>query len=322
MIKKWLIIVVVSTLMPVWASANELDYPNRPVKIVVPVSVGGGGDYIARAWSNELSQRLGQPVVIDNRGGAGTVIGTQLVANATADGYTLLLTNQALAANPYLRANLPYETPGSFAPVAKVISYGMGFAATKEAPFSHIQGLIAYGRENPYQVTVATGGKGSAADLAADQFTDATGIKWVKVPFKGSGEAAGAVASGHVDLVITGMSQLKPLLDGDLIKLLATTGAQRMASWPDVPTVSEQGLPGFNAVVWWGLLAPAQTPAVIIEKLNQALKTSLADPGVKNRLDVINGVVNVTTPTEFMAFIKAEMRAFARLTGADGKPWP
>lgn len=319
MIKQWLISVGVLALMPAWTNADGLDYPKRPVKIVVPVSVGGGGDYIARAWSNELSQVLGQPVVIDNRGGAGTVIGTQQVANAAPDGYTLLLANQALTANPSLRGALPYETPGSFVPVAKVISYGMGFAVNREAPYNSIQELIAHGIKNPYQLTVATGGKGSAADLAARQFMHATGIKWVKVPFTGSGEAAGAVASGHVDLVITGMSQLKPLLDSNRIKLLATSGAQRIPSWPDVPTVSEQGLPAYKAQVWWGVLAPAGTSASVIEKLNQALMTSLADPAVKKRLDVIDGVVDVSTPTDFLVFINAEMKAFSKTIGSDAQ---
>lgn len=294
-------------------------YPERPVRIVVPVSVGGGGDYIARSWSNELSQVLEQPVIIENKGGGGTVIGTQQVASAAPDGYTLLLANQAIAANPYLRVNMPYETPGSFTPVARLITYSMGFAANAQAPYNNIQELIAYGKNNPDTLTIATGGRGSAADLAASQFTEATGIQLLKVPFKGSGAAATAVASGHVDLVVTGMSQLKPLLDGNRIKLLATSGAQRMQSLPDVPTVSEQGVPGYEAVVWWGVLAPVGTPTEVIETLNRAFKISLADPEVKKRLDVIDGVIEVTAPAEYSVFIKAKMKKFSASLSPDDR---
>ncbi len=319
MLKKLLVVIGAVALIPAGSAFGGDKYPERPIKVVVPFSVGGGGDYIARSWSNELSQALKQPVVIENKGGGGTVIGTQQVASADPDGYTVLFVSQAIASNPYLRANMPYQTPGSFAPVAKLITYGMGFAANAQAPYNNVQELIAYGKQNPDKLTVATSGEGSATDLAASQFISATGIKIVKVPFKGSGAAATAVASGHVDLVFTGMSQLKPLIDGNRVKLLATSGEQRMTSLPDVPTVSEQGLPGFNAVVWWGVLAPAGTPVSVVDKLNQALKTSLADPEVKKRLDVIDGVIEVSSPAEYAAFIASEMATFSKLIGPDAK---
>lgn len=303
----------IAVFIPTMGAHAADNYPDRPIKIVVPFSTGGGGDYIARSWSNELSENLKQPVVIENKGGGGTVIGTQAVASAPPDGYTVLFVSQAIAANPFLRSNMTYQTPGSFAPVAKLITYAMGFAARADAPFSNVQELIQYGKQNPEKLTIATSGEGSATDLAAGQFMQATGLNIVKVPFKGSGAAATAVASGHVDLVFTGMSQIKPLLDGKRVKLIATSGAKRMQSLPNVPTVAEQGVAGFDAVVWWGMLAPAGTPGAVIDKLNQALRASLAKPEVAKRLAVIDGEIEVSSPAQFSAFIDVEMKKFSQL---------
>lgn len=293
-------------------SAAE-SFPERPIKIVVPFGPGGGGDFIARAWSNELSEVLKQPVIIENKGGGGTVLGTQTVAQAKPDGYTLLFVSQAIATNPTLRPDLPYQTPGSFAPVAKVITYAMGFAVNAKLPYQNIPDLVKYARANPGQLTTATSGEGSATDLAASQLMDATGTDIMKVPFKGAKAAATSVASGHVNTVFTGMSQLKPLIDGGLIRLVATSGLERLQSAPDVPTIAEQGYPGFDAVVWWGVLAPAGTPKPIVDKINAALKIALDKPEVRERLKVIDGVVRVSSPEEFEGFIVAEIDKFHKL---------
>ncbi|MEY3740132.1 MAG: hypothetical protein RLZZ192_808, partial [Pseudomonadota bacterium] len=255
----------------VWAGPAD-SYPDKPVRVVVPFVAGGGGDFIARAWADKLSEVIKQPVIIENRGGGNTVVGTEQVAKAAPDGYTLLLVSPTISTNPTLLPNLPYKTPEAFAPVAQVITYAMGVAVYAGSSIQNIPDLVAYAKKYPGKLTTATSGEGSATDLAVELFMEQTGTKMTKVPYKGAGQGVLDVASGHVDMLFTGMSQLKPQLDGKRIRLIATSGLQRLNSAPDIPTIAEQGYPGFDAVVWWGVLAPAGTPAEIIEKINAALK--------------------------------------------------
>ena len=296
----------------VWAGPAD-SYPDKPVRVVVPFVAGGGGDFIARAWADKLSEVIKQPVIIENRGGGNTVVGTEQVAKAAPDGYTLLLVSPTISTNPTLLPNLPYKTPEAFAPVAQVITYAMGVAVYAGSSIQNIPDLVAYAKKYPGKLTTATSGEGSATDLAVELFMEQTGTKMTKVPYKGAGQGVLDVASGHVDMLFTGMSQLKPQLDGKRIRLIATSGLQRLNSAPDIPTIAEQGYPGFDAVVWWGVLAPAGTPAEIIEKINAALKTSLAHPDVGRRLAVIDGVVKVSSPKEFDSFLRAEIETWRRL---------
>jgi tripartite-type tricarboxylate transporter receptor subunit TctC len=296
------------------AGASPADkYPERPVRIVVPFVAGGGGDFIARAWADKLSEVIKQPVIIDNRGGGNTVVGTEQVAKAAPDGYTLLLVSPTISTNPTLLPNLPYKTPDAFAPVAQVITYAMGVAVHAGSPIQNIPELVAYAKKNPGKLTTATSGEGSATDLAAELFMERTGTKITKIPYKGAGQGVLDVASGHVDMLFTGMSQLKPQLDGKRIRLIATSGLQRLNSVPDVATIAEQGYPGFEAVVWWGVLAPAGTPPEVVEKINVALKTSLSQPEVGRRLAVIDGVVRVSSSKEFDMFLRSEIETWRRL---------
>ena len=296
----------------VWAGPAD-SYPDKPVRVVVPFVAGGGGDFIARAWADKLSEVIKQPVIIENRGGGNTVVGTEQVAKAAPDGYTLLLVSPTISTNPTLLPNLPYKTPEAFAPVAQVITYAMGVAVYAGSSIQNIPDLVAYAKKYPGKLTTATSGEGSATDLAVELFMEQTGTKMTKVPYKGAGQGVLDVASGHVDMLFTGMSQLKPQLDGKRIRLIATSGLQRLNSAPDIPTIAEQGYSGFDAVVWWGVLAPAGTPAEIIEKINAALKTSLAHPDVGRRLAVIDGVVKVSSPKEFDTFLRAEIETWRRL---------
>lgn len=287
--------------------ARADDYPSRPVRIVVPFAAGGGGDFIARAWSDKLAATLKQPVIIENRGGGNTVTGTEAVAHAAPDGYTLLLTSPSFATNPTLLPDLPYRTPDDFAPVGQVITYAMGLAARSALPADDIPALIALARKHPGKITIATSGEGSASHLAAALFKAATQADIMEVPYRGAGPALLAVASGQVDLAFTGMSQIRPHLDSKRVKLLATSGRERLQSAPGVKTIAEQGVPGFEAEVWWGVFAPAGTPGPVVDKINQALRASLADPEVARRLRVIDGEVRVSSPAQFEQFVRAEI---------------
>ena len=289
------------------------DYPNRPVRIVVPFAAGGGGDFIVRSWSDRLSAVLKQPVVIENRGGAGTVAGTEYVARAAPDGYTLLFTSTALSTNPTLIPNLRYRTPEDFAPVGLVITYPFVLAARSSFEFNTIPELIAHATKHPGKVSIANSGEGSGSALAAALFKDATGVQMLNVSYRGAGPAITDVAAGHVDMTFTGMSQVKPFLDGKQVKVLGTSGLNRMVSAPQLKTIAEQGVAGFNSVVWWGMLAPAGTPKDVVDKINAALRQAVADPEVEKRLAVIDGEVKVSTPQEFETLIKEELVRWRRL---------
>jgi tripartite-type tricarboxylate transporter receptor subunit TctC len=290
-----------------FASSASERYPEKPIRIVVPFVTGGGGDFIARAWADKLSETLKQPIIIDNRGGGNTVVGTEIVSKAAPDGYTLLLVSPSIATNPTLLPNLPYKTPGDFTPVGSVITYAMGLGARSDLPANNLPELLALARQSPGKLSIATSGEGSATDMAAELFKSATGADIMIVPYKGAGQGVLDVASGHVDLLFTGMSQLKPHLDSQRIKLIATSGKNRLKSAPNVATIAEQGVTGFEAVVWWGILAPAGTPRDIVDKLNQALATSLAHPDVEKRLAIIDGEVRLSSPDEFDHFLRQEI---------------
>ncbi len=296
-----------------FASSAAERYPEKPIRIVVPFVTGGGGDFIARAWADKLSETLKQPIIIDNRGGGNTVVGTEIVSKAAPDGYTLLLVSPSIATNPTLLPNLPYKTPGDFTPVGSVITYAMGLGARSDLPANNLPELLALARQSPGKLSMATSGEGSATDMAAELFKSATGADIMIVPYKGAGQGVLDVASGHVDLLFTGMSQLKPHLDSQRIKLIATSGKNRLQSAPNVATIAEQGVTGFEAVVWWGILAPAGTPRDIVDKLNQALATSLAHPDVEKRLAIIDGEVRLSSPDEFDHFLREEIIRWGKL---------
>ena len=288
------------------------NFPSKAVRIVVPFAAGGGGDFIARAWADKFSETIKQPVIVENRGGGNTVVGTDVVAKAAPDGYTLLLVGASIATNPALIEKLPYKAPDDFTPIGTVITYAMGFAARANLPANNVQELLALIKAKG-PLSIATSGDGSATALATELFKGATGAQLMAVPYKGAGPAAIDVASGHVDLIFTGMSQLKPHLDTGRVRLLATSGSNRLASAPEVPTIAEQGIKDFEAVVWWGILAPAKTPTAIVNKLNQALAVSLNHPDVMKRLAVIDGEVRLSSPQAFDTLLKDEIARWAKL---------
>ena len=293
-------------------------YPEKAIKIVVPFPPGGSTDTLGRAIAQKLQEKWGQPVVVENRPGASTLIGSTAVAKAAPDGYTLLLVGASIATNPALIEKLPYKTPDDFTPIGTVITYAMGFAARANLPANNVQELLALIKAKG-PLSIATSGDGSATALANELFKGATGAQLMAVPYKGAGPAAIDVASGHVDVLFTGMSQLKPHLDTGRVKLLATSGSTRLASAPDVPTIAEQGIKDFEAVVWWGILAPAKTPTAIVNKLNQALTVSLNHPDVMKRLAVIDGEVRLSSPQAFEALLKDEIARWAKLYAPQAK---
>jgi len=288
-------------------------YPNKPIRIIVPFAAGGGGDFLVRAWSEKFSEALKQPVIIENRGGGNTTVGTEAVARAAPDGYTLLFVSTSLSTNPTLMTSLPYKTPEDFTPISMVLSYPFGLAARSTLPENTIGEIVEFAKKNPGKLTIANSGDGSAAHLSALMLEDATGTDMTTIAYRGAGPAITDVAAGHVDLTFTGMSQIKPFLDNKRVKLIASSGAKRLHSNPDLKTISEQGVKDYNSFVWWGLLAPAGTPKDVVDKIYQALKVSISSPEVVKKINSIDGEVRLSTPQEFDQFLRDEIARWKKL---------
>lgn len=300
-------------LLSVGSSFAADPYPNKPIRIIVPFAAGGGGDFLVRAWSEKFSEALKQPVIIENRGGGNTTVGTEAVARAAPDGYTLLFVSTSFSTNPTLMASLPYKTPDDFAPISMVLSYPFGMAARSNLPENTIGELVEFAKKNPGKITIANSGDGSASHLSALMLEEMTGTDMTTIAYRGAGPAMTDVAAGHVDITFTGMSQIKPFLDNKRVKLIASSGSKRLHSNPDLKTISEQGVKDYNSFVWWGLLAPAGTPKDVVDKIYQALKVSIASPDVVRKINSIDGEVKLSTPQEFDQFLRDEIARWKKL---------
>jgi tripartite-type tricarboxylate transporter receptor subunit TctC len=293
--------------MPRLARAQG-SWPDRPVRIVVPFTPGGSTDIIARALAGELQGAFGQPFVVENRGGAGGTIGAEVVAHAPPDGYTLLLGHiGTLAVNPSLYPKLSFDTVESFAPItlAAVVPNVMVVNPRKVAATS-IAELIALAKRQPRSLSYGSGGNGSAAHIAMAAFNLATGTVMEHVPYRGTAPMMNDVISGTVDLTFTGGPPALPPVRAGLLRALGVSSSQRLAGAPDIPTVAEQGVVGFEANQWYGLLAPAGTPRPILDRLNAAASRALRGEVLKGRLQAEGAEAAPGSPEEFRDFIVAE----------------
>jgi tripartite-type tricarboxylate transporter receptor subunit TctC len=293
--------------MPGLARAQG-NWPDRPVRIVVPFTPGGSTDIIARALAGELQGAFGQPFVVENRGGAGGTIGTEVVAHAPPDGYTLLLGHiGTLAVNPALYPKLSFDTVDSFSPIilAAVVPNVMVVNPRKVAA-GNIAELIALAKRQPRSLSYGSGGNGSAAHIAMAAFNLATGTEMEHVPYRGTGPMMNDVLSGTIDLTFTGGPPALPPVRSGLLRAIGVSSLQRIAAAPDVPTVAEQGMPGFEANQWYGLLAPAGTPHSIVDQINAASARALRGDVLRPRLESEGAEAAPNTPGEFRDFIIAE----------------
>ncbi|AUL16962.1 tripartite tricarboxylate transporter substrate binding protein [Bordetella bronchiseptica] len=271
------------TLLP--AAAARAAYPERPVRVIVPFAAGGGADIVARLVFKGVSEQLGQPFIIDNRGGAGGIIGTDAVAKAEADGYTLLLGQSGPnAINPSVYSKLPYDARKDFAPVTQLTSYPYVVAVKNGLAPNNLRELIELAKREPGTLTLSTAGQGSSAHLAVELFMRQAGIVVIPVPYKGAGPALLDVVGGVVDMTFGDAASASKQAQAGKIKALAVTGARRSPLIPDVPTVQEAGVPGYEASAWHAVLAPRGTPQPVIQTLYTAIGKVLADPQLKARL--------------------------------------
>jgi tripartite-type tricarboxylate transporter receptor subunit TctC len=272
-------------------------YPERIVKIVVPFAPGGGTDVVARTLAQELAKELGVSVIVENKPGAGTIIGTQAVAASEGDGYTLLMGTFANAVNPGLYAKLPYDQHRDLAPVALVARSFNIVVVNPASPIKSIADLIAAAKAEPDKLSYGTYGTGTSAHLAGELFKHMAGVNLTTVPYKGSAPAITDLIGGQIQLMFTTVASCASLVEGGQLRALAVTSAERSAAFPNLPTVSEAGVTGYDAEAWYGLFAPAKTPRDIIERLNKAAATAVKAEAFK-KLSVNEGLVMVASPPD------------------------
>jgi tripartite-type tricarboxylate transporter receptor subunit TctC len=299
-------------------AAAYAQYPVKPVRIVVPSSAGGGTDIIARIVAPRLSERLGQQIVIDNRPGAGTMIGAEVVAKASPDGYTLLMCPSTLATNPIIYKKVPYNALTDFAPVTLVLSAPNILVVHPSLPVKTVKELVWFAQARPGQLNFASAGAGTGPHLAMELFMSMTGTRMVHIPYKGSAPAIIDLLSGQVTTMIATMLTGLPHVRTGRLRALGITGLTRIAAAQDVPTVAEVGVPGYEAVQWYGLLAPAQTPKDIVMRLNREMVAILQSSEVKERFASDGGDAVPTTAEEFGRYIKSETEKWARVAKAAG----
>jgi tripartite-type tricarboxylate transporter receptor subunit TctC len=302
-------------------AAAQQAYPVRPVRMIVPYPPGGATDFIARSISDSLAARLGQSIIVDNRGGAATVIGTEMAARAPADGYTLLVgTVTTLAVNPVLKRKLPYHPERDFAPISMLAAQPYLLAVNPSVPATSVSQLISHAKANPGKLTFGSAGLGSSAHLAGEMFNHMAGINTVHIPYKGTGPAVIDLMGGRVSMVYGGVAVLKPYAQVGKMRLLAVTTAKRSGAVPDVPTIAESGLAGYETNTWNSLLAPAGTAPAIIQKVNAAVVAVLGQPEMRDRLVQQGADPDPGTPAQLAAHIKAEIARFTKLVKAIGLP--
>lgn len=310
----WLAAACVLAAPPVAA-----DYPDRPIRLVVPFPAGGGADILARTIMPRVAQELGTPIVIDNRPGAGGNVGAEYVARAAPDGYTLLYgTNGTHAINRALYANLAFDPVRDFVPVSRMTLIAALLVVNPGVPVLSVADLITYAKHHPGKVFFASAGNGTTSHLAGELFRTAAQIDIVHAPYRGGAPAASDLMGGHVQMMIDVMPNVLPLARAGKLRGLAVTTAARVPTATEFPTVAESGLPGFEVSAWDGVLAPAGTPPAIVARLNAAIRAALADPGVRDAL-VARGAQPVAgTPEDFARHIAAESEKWARVVRQAG----
>ncbi len=296
-----------------WHAAHTADYPQRPVRIVVPSTPGGALDILSRLLALKLPERWGQPLVIDNRAGAGGIIGTEIVAKADPDGHTLLVVALGYAANPFLHANLPYRTPQDFAAITVLASQPNVLVVHPSLAAGSVRELIALAKAKPGELIYATSGIGTSGHLAMELFKRMAGVDMVAVPYKGAGASNAALVAGQVQVLSTALGAALPFIKSGRLRALAVTGLKRTPVAPEIPTAAESGLPGYVVDGWFAALAPSRTPLRIVERIQTEIAAVYRMPDMAERLVTGGFDAGGITPRETTAFIAAEMAKWGKL---------
>ncbi len=295
-------------------------YPTKPIRFVVPFAPGGGTDIIARVVAQSLNEALGQPVVVDNRGGAGSTLGTDIVTKAPADGYTMLLGNISLAFNAWLYKKLPYNAVKDLAPVTMVAVQPNIVVVHPSVPAKTIREFAELARKQPGKLTFASAGAGSGTHLAGEMIKDIFKVDILHVPYKGTGPALTDLMGGQVQMMVSTFASALPHVKNGKLRALGVTSLKRSSAAPDVPTLDESGVPGYDYSTWYALFMPAGTPRAAIEKLNQATRKVLAQAETRQRLDGQGVEALGGTSAELGAHLKSETEKWGKIVRAAGVP--
>ena len=319
LVLRWFCFSIVLASLAVAGNALAQAYPSKPVRMIVPFAAGGTGDVLGRLLASKMSEGLGQPVVVEFKPGAGTTLGTDFVAKAPSDGYTILFSaSTTMSINASLYSKLPYDTLKDLAPVSMLASIPNMLVANHALPANTVQELIALAKASPGKLNFASPGSGTTPHLAGELFNTAAGIKMVHVPYKGAGPAIIDVLGGHVPMLFDNIPSVQPQVNSGKMKAIAVTSAKRSSAMPGVPTFAEAGMTGFEANSWWAILAPAGTPKEIIARLNAEVGRALSDAGLRERFLGLGADPAPGTPEECGAHIKAEVGKWAAIVKASG----
>jgi len=305
---------VVALASPVSAQ----DYPTRVVKIIVPFGVGGPADLYARVMAQHLSEQLHQPFVVEPRPGAGSVIGTDMVAKSAPDGYTLLMMSNTHTTNESLIPNKPFELMRDFVAVAPINSSDLLMVVHPSVPANNLKAFIDLAKSKPGALNYASSGPGTPYHMAGELFKAMSGTDIVHVPHKASGDARSSVMGGHVQMMLDAITTMAPHVRAGRVKALGTTGKSRSAVMPDMPTVAEAGVPGYEATIWLGIMAPAGTPKPIVDKLNAEINKVLARPDIKESWAKQGAEPMIMSPAEFDTYLREDIKKWAHVVQISG----
>jgi len=307
----WIAAMICACVAPAFAQS----YPTRAIRLVVPFGAGGGTDNLARIIEPHVSKALGQPIVIENRPGGGSVIGMDAVAKAPPDGYTLVMTDTSIAVNPSLKP-LPYDTLKDFEPVSLLAAAPVILMAHPKVPVKTLQEFVALAKAQPGKFNYASGGNGASTHLGGELLKLVAGIDVVHVPYKGTGPAMNDLIGGHVDVMFSGISSARPYMDAGTLRALAVTGETRNAATPDVPTFAEAGLGGVTASTYWGVLAPKGTPKDVIERVSAEFAKAVKDPAIVERIAQLGYLPIGGGPADYAANLRSEIEKYGHLVRA------
>ena len=310
--RRSLLLAAAGFLLALTAAATADDYPNKPVRLIIPFPPGGSNDVVGRVIAQHLGEGLGKQIIVDNRGGAGGVIGTDAASKAAPDGYTIAVISLAHAVNPWLY-KLPYDPIKAFVPVGVMAKGPNVLSVNPDFPVKSVKELVALAKQKPGDIQYASAGVGSFQHLGAELFKLQAGVDMLHIPFKGGGPAMIDVMGGHTKVIFSSLVQTTPHIKSGKLRPLGVGGTQRSSVLPDVPTIAEAGVPGYAAENWWGLVVPTGTPAPIVARLHKELTAAQNNPEVKKYFDREGATIVKMSSAEFGTFMQSEMDKWGRV---------
>ena len=312
----WALLLIVAALAPSPGAAQG--YPNRPVRLVVPFPPGGPADALGRVLADQLNKMWGQPVIVENRGGAGGNLGAEVVARSPGDGYTLLLNASSHVINASLYEKLPYDPIKDFTPVSEVASYMLVLVVHPSVPATSVKEFVAYAKSKPDGLSVANAGIGTPTHLAAVLFAQAAGVNIVHVPYRGAAPASTDLLAGQVPAMFNNPVNAVPQVRANKLRALAATGSKRLSLLPELPTIAESGYPDFETRTWYGLFGPAGLPAEVVRKLHADVGKALSNPDVASSLVAQGWDITVSSPEQFSAVLQSELNRWSAIVKRAG----